>query len=229
MLRLSKEYSPEELARIIDICMKALRSKDAYTFAHSERVGKFAEQIATAMDLDDEDLSVCRVLGRLHDIGKLFVPSSILKKPASLSEQEWEVMRKHSEDNVRILSCMSFVEKHMEVVESLHERFDGTGYPNHLEGCQIPVLARILAVADSYDAMTSDRPYRKAQSLEYVYGELLDGRGKQFCPEVVDKALNLLERQMKKPYVVVTAQIKKLVENAVPTPLPSLAFVKRAA
>lgn len=218
MVQLSNDYTPEELMQIINICMKALRSKDAYTFAHSERVGKIAEHMAAALNLSNEEINVCRVLGKLHDIGKLFVPSAILKKPALLDDKEWEMMRKHSADAVRILSCMHFMEEYMDVVKALHERYDGKGYPDGLEGGQIPFAARILAVADSYDAMTTDRPYRKAQPLEYVHAELVGERGKQFCPQAVDAALSLLERHMRKPYAVVTESLKKLIE--IPAPIP---------
>ncbi len=212
MIRFSNDYTPEELMQIVDICMKALRSKDMYTFAHSERVGRIAEQMAAGLQLSNEEMNVCRVLGKLHDIGKLFVPNAILRKPASLDEKEWQMMRKHSDDAVRILSCMHFMGKYMDVVKALHERYDGKGYPDGLEGRNIPLAARILAVADSYDAMTSDRPYRKAQPLEYVYAELVSGRGKQFCPQAVDAALVLLEKNMRKPYAVVTESLKKLIE-----------------
>ena len=230
MVRLSNEYAPDELAHIIDICMKALRFKDAYTFAHSERVGKIAEEISTHLDLTGEEINASCSLGRLHDIGKLFVPNAILKKPASLTEIEWESMRKHSVDAVRILSCMNFMEQYMNVIKSLHERFDGKGYPDGLEGGQIPALARILAVADSFDAMTTDRPYRKAQPLEYVHSELVRERGRQFCPQVVDVVLAMLENKMKKPYAVVTVSIKKLFEvTPPPVPVPALARVYRAA
>lgn len=196
MIRMSREHSPQELSRIILALMKALQVKDFYTFAHSERVGYYAETIAREMQLREDEIYTARILGCLHDIGKLFVPDGILQKSGSLSEMEWAAMRRHAMDAVRVLSCMDVKRDYLDVVRAFHERFDGTGYPDGLAAGGIPLISRIISVADSYDAMVTDRPYRKAQPMEYVLSELLRERGKQFSPDVVDVALDLVVRNI---------------------------------
>ena len=194
MVLFSDEYKPSQFNRILDILMKALRFKDPYTFAHSHRVERYAEYLAVAMGLENSDAYSANVLGLLHDIGKLFVPDEVLGKPAALNEDEWAVMRRHSEDAVRILDCMSVSERYRRAVRAMHERFDGSGYPDGLMGESIPLLARIITVADSFDAMMTDRPYRKGMPVEICRRELELGRGTQFCPQVVDTMLHLIER-----------------------------------
>jgi len=191
MVQLSTEYPPQELSRMIDVLLEALRAKDTYTFAHAQRVGRYAEQLARKMNLPQDKIQVIRILGTLHDIGKLFIPDHILLKTSDLTPAEWVVMQKHTGNAVRILACMGINHEYATAVRGIHEEFDGKGYPDRLKGEQIPLLARILSVADCYDAMVTDRPYRKAVSHKAACAEIRRERGKQFCPTVVDNFLEL--------------------------------------
>ncbi|MBK8270052.1 MAG: HD-GYP domain-containing protein [Planctomycetes bacterium] len=129
---------------------------------HSERVCSFALRIATELKLADSELRALELGALLHDIGKIGVPDAILLKPGGLSDDEWRQMREHPELGARILSATPFLEEAVVVVRSHHERFDGSGYPCGLAGDQIPLLARVFAVADVFDAITSKRPYHEA-------------------------------------------------------------------
>lgn len=164
----------------------ALEAKDDQTGNHAKRVRDFATIIARSFDpslLDNESLAFGFLL---HDVGKIGIPETILLKPGPLNEQEWAIMRRHPEMGARILGNPEFLAPHgLEVVMSHHERWDGAGYPAGLEGEQIPVSARIFSVADTFDSITSDRPYRKALPIEFAIKEILRCSGSQFDPEVV--------------------------------------------
>jgi len=151
-------------------------------------------------EADDAQLS-CGFL--LHDIGKLAVPDAVLNKPGPLDAGEWELMRLHPEKGVQILSTIPFLDRALDVVRHHHERWDGTGYPEGLKGEEIPLWARIFAVVDTVDAITSDRPYRLGRSLDLAIDELRAGAGAQFDPACVaafvrldrDKVERLLEQR----------------------------------
>ena len=174
---------------------RTIEAKDPYTGGHTERVGDLAYAIASEVGLSEEDLRAVEVGAIIHDIGKIGVPDQVLTKPGRLTEEEFAVMRKHPEISSYIVSELDLppIVKHM--VRNHHERYDGQGYPDRLSGENIPLAARILAVADTVDAMTSDRPYRAALPLATAVAELRKLSGQQFCPVVVEAFLRLLERE----------------------------------
>jgi diguanylate cyclase (GGDEF)-like protein/putative nucleotidyltransferase with HDIG domain len=170
-------------------------NKDRYTRHHSEEVTALALSIGEALNLSDESQRVLRVAGLLHDVGKIGVPDRILRKPGRLTGEEYETIKQHSVLGDAIIAAIPDLSEIRAAVLSHHERFDGHGYPNELSGDRIPLLARILAVADSYSAMVTDRPYRKALGKKEAIAELLAGKGTQFDPGCVDAFLGVLGQQ----------------------------------
>ncbi|MCX7982238.1 MAG: response regulator [Syntrophales bacterium] len=164
----------------------SVQLRDHYTEEHSERVTEMALKIANRMNVSEDDRAVLRVAGALHDIGKIAIPDAILLKPGRLTEGEYEVIKKHTLLGEEILSPISLFDREREIVRYHHERWDGGGYPYGLKGEEIPLLARILAVADTYDAITNNRPYQRARSQKQAIEEILRNRGTQFDPNVVD-------------------------------------------
>lgn len=158
---------------------------------HSERVAYWARTISLHMNLPHPVIEQATIAGTLHDIGKLGIPQTILEKPSDLSSDEWCMMRTHPEKGFRMVA--THVHKDIaNAVRHHHERFDGLGYPFGLPGKTIPLVARILSVADAYDAMTSDRSYKLALSDHFAVKELLDHSGTQFDPTVVDAMVDLV-------------------------------------
>src|SRR5437868_3019151 len=164
----------------------ALDKRDSETSGHSERVVNFSLRLGRELGLGEEQSVALEFGSLLHDIGKIGVPDAILRKPAALDEAEWFEMRKHPRHGQQILSGIKFLEGAARVVAQHHERFDGTGYPVGLRGEQIDFNARIFAVADAFDAITSDRVYRKAKPYGAAIAELEEWAGRQFDPEVVE-------------------------------------------
>jgi HD-GYP domain-containing protein (c-di-GMP phosphodiesterase class II) len=164
----------------------ALESRDGTTGGHIDRTQYLAEAVALDLGLGAEESRAARYAAVLHDIGKIGVPDGILNKPGALSEEEWEVMRRHPAIGANIQSGITGFERTSEVVLSHHERFDGAGYPRRLAGEDVPVEARIISVVDTYDAMTNDRPYRAAMSHEAAVTELRKNAGTQFDPGVIE-------------------------------------------
>jgi len=164
---------------------ETIDAKDTYTRGHSERVSLYAEAIARSLGLQGEELQTIRYAGYLHDVGKIGIPDSILSKPGKLTIEEFRVIKKHPVLSERILKPVSFPFPVQSLVRHHHERYDGNGYPDNLSGEEIPLGARILFVADAYEAMTSDRPYRKALSTETALDELRNNVTTQFDPRVV--------------------------------------------
>jgi putative nucleotidyltransferase with HDIG domain len=164
----------------------ALDVRDSETGGHSDRVLRYMDLLLEQAGADPGSLAMLRRGALLHDIGKIGVPDSILRKPAALSDSEWAIMRKHPEYGARIVAGIPFLEDVSTIVRHHHERWDGKGYPDRLAGNDIPIGARIFAVADSFDAMTSDRPYRRAMTIEMACAEVARCRGTQFDPAVVD-------------------------------------------
>ncbi|GLV47246.1 hypothetical protein TJA_04190 [Thermus sp. LT1-2-5] len=172
---------------------KAVELRDQETAGHTERVTELTLRLARALDVPEEDLDHIRRGAILHDVGKIAIPDAILLKPGPLTEEEWRVMRMHPVYAYEWLSGIPFLKKALEIPYAHHERWDGSGYPRGLKGLEIPLSARIFAVVDVYDALTSDRPYRKAWPREKALAYLKEEAGRQFDPEVVAAFLRLLE------------------------------------
>jgi len=186
-----------DLERSYDITLEALGDaldlKDAETEGHSKRVTAFTIAIARAMELPHDHIRVIARGAFLHDVGKMAIPDAILRKPGRLSPEEQEIMRQHAVLGYRILRRIPFLREAANIVYSHQERYDGSGYPRGLRGDQIPLGARIFAVADTFDAITSDRPYRAAQSIAAGRREIDRHSGRQFDPEIVRVFLSISE------------------------------------
>ncbi len=173
--------------------VKAVDAKDPFTKEHSQNVSNSAVSIARAMKLPDTDVEIIKYAGLLHDVGKIAVNQDILVKKEPLTKEEFEHLKKHSVIGVNILKDIRFLEKEIPLILHHHERWDGKGYPHGLRGREIPLGARIIAVADAFDAMTSGRGYKDKVPLASVIAELRRGSGTQFAPEVVDVFITVLE------------------------------------
>src|SRR5204863_4949272 len=159
--------------------------RDPYTAGHSERVSALSVAIARALSLSEADIEVIRLGALLHDIGKIGVPDDVLRKPGALTEAEFDIIRQHPVLGARILRSVPFLEAHIPIVELHHERPDGRGYPHGLRGDEIPMHARIVHVADAYDAITSKRAYRGARPSGDALREIWRFAGTEFHAEVV--------------------------------------------
>ena len=175
------------IARVVEM-------RDRYTIHHAERVGRYAREIGAALGLPNEDLETLYVGGVLHDLGKIAVPDAILQKQGPLTEEELLVMRAHSVAGEEICRSLRSVARFLPIIRHHHERFDGAGYPGRLPGVDIPIGARIAAIADSWDAMMSDRPYRPALDREDAVRRLRGGAGTQWDPAFTETFLALLDR-----------------------------------
>jgi putative nucleotidyltransferase with HDIG domain len=164
---------------------RTIEAKDPYTGGHTERVAEYALMLARELGFHDEELNDVEVGAVIHDIGKIGIPDRILLKPGRLDSEEFEEMRRHPEISSYILDELDLPSVVRDMARNHHERFDGKGYPDGLTGEEIPLAARILTVADAFDAMTSDRPYRRALSQEVAAAEIRRNAGSQFCPQVV--------------------------------------------
>ncbi|MDJ0790136.1 MAG: response regulator [Myxococcota bacterium] len=174
---------------------EAVDAKDAYTRGHSERVGVYASKMGRELGLPKEVIERVYISGLLHDVGKIGVRDAVITKPDRLTEEEYEEIKEHPEIGARILQPVTFLSDVVSCVRHHHEWFDGCerGYPDRLAGDRIPLPSRIIIVADTVEAMTSDRPYRKGLGLEAVVRELVKYSGSQFDPKCVDVMLRLLE------------------------------------
>ncbi len=174
---------------------EALRAHDAATGEHSRGVVRLSLAVAEELGVDGRQLRLVELGAMLHDVGKLAVPRGILTKPGPLDEEEWTVMRRHTITGQELIEEMAVTLAEVgEVVRASHERWNGHGYPDGLAGEAIPLAARIVVVADAHDAMTSDRPYRRALPAHLARDELRVNAGTQFDPAVVDAALAVLAR-----------------------------------
>ncbi|MEI7025192.1 HD domain-containing phosphohydrolase [Paenibacillus sp. y28] len=181
---------------LIRTLTKALDQKDTETQGHSERVVAYSLAIARQMKLSEEEISSIRWGALLHDIGKIGIPDAILLKPDKLSSEEWTVMRSHSTIGFEMLKDIEFLENALDIVLYHHERYDGKGYPHGLKREEIPLGARIFALADTFDAITSDRPYRKAQSVEKAKQVIEEHLGTQFCPDCAKAFLSIPDQTL---------------------------------
>ena len=163
---------------------ETIDAKDTYTRGHSERVSLYGEAIARGLGLQGTELQAIRYAGYLHDVGKIGIPDAILSKPGKLTVEEFNVVKKHPVLSEKILKPVNFPFPVQSIVRHHHERYDGKGYPDSLRAEEIPLGSRILFVADAYEAMTSDRPYRKALSTRMALSELKNNMQTQFDPRV---------------------------------------------
>lgn len=163
----------------------AIDAKDPYTRGHSQRVMEYTLLAGAYLSFSSEEMETLEYAGILHDIGKISIDSIILNKPGSLSEEEWEIIREHPVIGANLMRGIPFLEKASELVLCHHERFNGEGYPNGLKGDVIPLGARLIAVADAFDTMTTDRAYRAAMTVDHAVEELHSCSGSQFCPIAV--------------------------------------------
>ncbi|KJS02447.1 MAG: PAS/PAC sensor protein [Peptococcaceae bacterium BRH_c4a] len=172
---------------------EAIGARDCYTMGHSEKVAEYSRLIAERMGMDQQTVDLAYMCGVVHDVGKIGIPEEILNKKSPLSSEEYKLIMGHSIMGASILSHISWLEDIIPVIEAHHEKFNGTGYPRGLKGDEIPLLSRILAVSDAFDAMTSDRSYRKAFPLEKALDELVRNAGIQFDPTIVDIFIEMLK------------------------------------
>lgn len=169
---------------IIDCIVSALDAKDPYTAGHSERVSDMAVVVCNLLKMKEEDVQAVHIAAHLHDIGKIGIPDSILLKEEKLTDDEWQKLKKHPEIGAEILSKSHHLSRLKDIVLHHHERFDGKGYPSGLKGNEIPLGARIIAICDSIDAITSNRCYRKAHDFEFCRQEIEKNLGIMYDPDI---------------------------------------------
>lgn len=192
---LSDTYEKLEKAYLdmVQTLRYTVEAKDPYTRGHSDRVSAYSVLIGKYLNLSDEDLRTLEVGGLFHDIGKIGIPDSILLKDSKLTDDEYSEIKNHPSIGAHILCNATIFQDIIPIVKHHHERFDGRGYPSQLKGEDIPYMARIAAVADTFDAMTSKRTYRDAMPLETVRAEIERCSGTQFDPEIAKVFLDILD------------------------------------
>jgi putative nucleotidyltransferase with HDIG domain len=178
----------------------AVDAKDQFTQGHSQKVSSYAVLIAEAIGLDGPEIEEVRLGGMLHDVGKVGIAESILNKSGPLNPDEWEAMKRHVEYGAKLLEPLRGTERVRAMVGHHHEFFDGSGYPEGLAGSKIPMGARIIAIADAYDTITSERTYKKARTPEEAFQELDRCSNAQFDPELVQMFISRL-REMPNPLI----------------------------
>jgi HD-GYP domain-containing protein (c-di-GMP phosphodiesterase class II) len=189
--RITKGLS-RKMRQVTQTLMETLTLKDSYTSGHGVRVGEFAEHIARALDLEEHETAEIVLAATLHDIGKVGIPDSILLKKGALTSAEWSIVRRHPEFGWWSLRHIEEMERVGLMLLHHHEHFNGSGYPLGLAGSEIPLGARIISVADAFDAMTTDRSYRKAMPVQDAMEELMRCKGTQFDPLIVEAFLSAL-------------------------------------
>jgi putative nucleotidyltransferase with HDIG domain len=190
----SNRLLEESALEAVESLNATVDAKDPYTAGHSQRVQRIAVALGEELGLGREQLDILRFAGLFHDIGKIGVPDAILTKPDRLTELEYEIVKRHPEDGARIVGRLHRLHAAVPAVLHHHERWDGRGYPHGLRGDGIPLEAAIVGLADAVDAMTTDRPYSCARTLEDATEEVVRNRGTQFAPAVVDAYVRLVER-----------------------------------
>ena len=180
--------------KLVRVMVNVLDAKSPWTKGHSERVSMYAEAIALEMNIDQDDIRDIKLAGLLHDIGKIGTSDYLLDKPGALTKEEFLQIKKHPAQGAHILEDIKQLSNIIPYIKYHHEKIDGTGYPSNRSGERIPLGAKILHVADSFDSMTSDRPYRSAPGLEFALNELTTYKGTQFDPDVVDSFMKILSR-----------------------------------
>jgi diguanylate cyclase (GGDEF)-like protein len=179
----------------LDSLVQAIQYRDRYTKTHSDLVAEYAAKLALQAGLSDEAVRAIRIAGVLHDVGKLIVPDDILKKPGPLTAEEYDVIKRHPLVGEMLIREAPFLEDVIQAVGCHHENYDGSGYPRGLQGDGIPLLGRVMAVADAYSAMCLDRPYRRALSASEIIAELRAGAGTRFDPHLVQVFVDMLQAE----------------------------------
>jgi HD-GYP domain-containing protein (c-di-GMP phosphodiesterase class II) len=181
----------ENVFQTLTSLIAAINKRDSYTENHCHRVTDMTLLLADKMDLADYEKDVLRFVGPVHDLGKIGVPDSILLKPGGLTDEEYSMMKSHSAFGEEILSRFDILSKESKIIRSHHERYDGRGYPDALARDEIPICSRVIAVCDTFDAMVTNRPYRKALEKEYAFDEIERCKGSQFDPDIADCFLEM--------------------------------------
>lgn len=189
----AREKLHDYFYRMVQAMVRSLEAKDSYTRGHSDRVSEYSYKIAVNMSIDPKQAELLKKAAQMHDIGKLGIQDDILNKKSSLSEGEWDIVRKHPEVGEEILKPVFLDAQMLSVIRSHHERYDGTGYPDGLKADEANIFSQIVSVADAYDAMTSSRSYHTALSKEVALAKIKAGSGAQFNPVVVQALLKILE------------------------------------
>lgn len=182
-------HTTEAYLHTIVVMAKAIEGRDSYTGGHVERVSTYAEALARELGWSEKEISEVRLAGILHDVGKVCIPDGVLNKSGKLTPGEWQIMKSHPEVGSQILQPLKHLPLILDGVRHHHERYDGYGYPDGLAREEIPEIGRLLAVVDSFDAMTSHRPYRKGMKHEKAMAILQEGAGSQFDPQMVQAFL----------------------------------------
>lgn len=197
---LSETYEELEKAylEIVETLRYAVEAKDVYTRGHSDRVSAYSVILGKKLGLPEDQIKTLKIGGLFHDIGKIGVPDSILLKESKLTDDEYSQIKNHPAIGAHILSSVSYFKDMLPIVKHHHERYDGFGYPGKLKGEDIPYLARIAAVADSFDAMTSRRSYRDSMPIDVVIAEIEKCKGSQFDPKIADAFLDVLKNEPEK-------------------------------
>ncbi len=177
----------------IEILRHTVEAKDPYTKGHSDRVSEYAVLLGKKLNLPDEDIEKLRIGGLFHDIGKIGIPDSILLKESTLTDEEYSKIKEHPIIGYNMLQHATMFKNILDIVKHHHEKFNGTGYPDKLAGTNIPYLARITSIVDSFDAMTSRRSYRDSLPMDVVKSEILQNLGSQFDPEIGIVFLDILD------------------------------------
>ncbi len=197
---LNQTYEELEKAylEIVETLRFTVEAKDTYTRGHSDRVSAYSVLIGEKLGLPEDQIKTLKIGGLFHDIGKIGIPDSILLKEARLTDDEYSQIKNHPSIGAHILSSVTYFKDMIPIVKYHHERFDGRGYPERLAGEDIPFLARIAAVADAFDAMTSKRSYRNSLSLDIVVDEIEKNKGTQFDPKIAEIFLDILKNEPEK-------------------------------
>ena len=190
---LENAHTTEAYLRTILVMANAIEARDSYTGGHVERVAAYGQQLARALGWPEQSIKEVRLAGIMHDVGKVAIPDAILNKPDKLTPQEWEIMKTHTTKGLQILAPLEHSQTILDGVGCHHERFDGKGYPGGLKGEDIPQTGRLLAIADSYDAMTSSRAYRARFSPQEAIQRLQNGAGTQYDPHMVDCFISIID------------------------------------
>jgi putative two-component system response regulator len=189
----------ENAENVIMALIRSVEAKDPYTRGHSERVAEYARKLAEKLELDYDQMQVLRRAAMLHDLGKIGVDDAIIRSREKLTSEEREKVHTHPSIGIEIIKSLSFLSDVLGPIRSHHERFDGTGYPGHLAREQIPIEARIIAVADTFDALTTDRPYRRAVNKQAAFKEMYASAASgQLDPHLVEKFIEVMSERSAK-------------------------------